>query len=157
MGPCFSPLSTTVHPAPRIGRCGRYLKRDGPVTQSLYKCEALLRAMALLQLKDPSELFLKRRVLLPGSRFLSRRDMTLKLLKVMQNHISFFLMHVIISFAAEEAGQLCQEERHNITYYASWILQEKAKLLFHLPCVSILCLLSGEVSICRVISPPNAD
>ena len=33
--------------------------------------------MVLLQLKDPLELFMKRREFLPGSGFLSRRDMTL--------------------------------------------------------------------------------
>ena len=33
--------------------------------------------MVLLQLKDPLELFVKRREFLPGSGFLSRRDMTL--------------------------------------------------------------------------------
>ena len=39
--------------------------------------------MVILQLKDPLELyvFVKRREFLPGSMFLSRRDMTLKLLK----------------------------------------------------------------------------
>ena len=33
--------------------------------------------MVLLQLKDPFELFAKRREFLPGSGFLSRRDMNL--------------------------------------------------------------------------------
>ena len=32
--------------------------------------------MVLLQLKDPLELFVKSREILPGSGFLSRRDMT---------------------------------------------------------------------------------
>ena len=32
--------------------------------------------MALLEIKDPLELFMKRREFLPGSGFLSRRDMT---------------------------------------------------------------------------------
>ena len=39
------------------------------------------QSMVLLQLKDPLELFVKRREFLPSSGFLSRRDMTLKLLK----------------------------------------------------------------------------
>ena len=34
-------------------------------------------SMVLLQLKDPLELFVKSREFLPGSGFLSRRDMTL--------------------------------------------------------------------------------
>ena len=37
-------------------------------------CEGL--SMVLPQLKDPLELFVKRRGFLPGSGFLSRRDMT---------------------------------------------------------------------------------
>ena len=44
---------------------------------SLNKCLACGGlSMVLLQLKDPLELFMKSREFLPGSRFLSRRDMT---------------------------------------------------------------------------------
>ena len=45
---------------------------------ALYKCAVLLGAlyMVILQLKDPLELFVKRREFLPGSGFLSRRDLS---------------------------------------------------------------------------------
>ena len=46
--------------------------------------------MALLQLKDPLELFMKRRKFLPGSRFLSRRDMTVAVERDINPH-SFLL------------------------------------------------------------------
>ena len=45
-----------------------------PNTINVRRCGGL--SMVLLQLKDPLELFVKRREFLPGSRFLSCRNMT---------------------------------------------------------------------------------
>ena len=50
----------------KAGWPGRYI--------NVWHCGGL--SMVLLQLKDPLELFIKRKEFLPGSRFLSRRDMT---------------------------------------------------------------------------------
>ena len=51
---------------PQAGLPGRYI--------NVRRCGGL--PMVLLQLKDPLELFVKSREFLPGSGFLSRRDMT---------------------------------------------------------------------------------
>ena len=52
---------------PQAGWPGRYI--------NVWPCR-WLSSMVLMQLKDPLELFVKRREFLPGSGFLSRRDMT---------------------------------------------------------------------------------
>ena len=51
---------------------------ESPLAWSLYKCAALCRAvlMVFLQLKDPLDLFIKRRKFLPSFGFLSHCDMT---------------------------------------------------------------------------------
>ena len=46
--------------------------------------------MVLLQLKDPLELLVKRREFLPGSRFLSRRAMTLVVVSDVKTHSFLF-------------------------------------------------------------------
>ena len=51
---------------PQAGWPGRYI--------NVRRCGGL--SMVLLQLKDPLQLFVKRREFLPGSGFLSRRNMT---------------------------------------------------------------------------------
>ena len=58
-------------PGSQAGWPGRYI--------NVRRCGRL--PMVLLQQKDPLELFVKSREFLPGSGFLSRGDMTLKLLK----------------------------------------------------------------------------
>ena len=61
-------MGSTLHWVPNIeGWPGRYI--------IVRRCVAL--SIVLLQLKDPLELFVKRRGFLSGSGFLSRRDMTL--------------------------------------------------------------------------------
>ena len=60
----------------QAGWPGRYI--------NVRHCRGLL--MVLLQQKDPLELFVKSREFLPGSGFLSRRDMT-QLLKATKNQI----------------------------------------------------------------------
>ena len=45
-----------------------------------------------MQLKEPLELFLKRREFLPGSMLLSRRDMTSPVKSSIKNLPSFFLL-----------------------------------------------------------------
>ena len=51
---------------PQAGWPGRYI--------NVRRCRGL--SMVLMQLTDPLELFVKSREILPGSEFLSRRDMT---------------------------------------------------------------------------------
>ena len=63
---CISNSATRSQNDPQAGGPGRYI--------NVRRCGGL--PMVLL-LKDPLELFLKIREFLPGSGFLSRRDMTL--------------------------------------------------------------------------------
>ena len=62
----ISNTATRSQNDPQAGGPGRYI--------NVRHCGGL--SMVLLQLKDPLELFLKSREFLPGSGFLSRRDMT---------------------------------------------------------------------------------
>ena len=53
--------------------------------------------MVRLQLIDFLELYLKRAEFLPGSRYLSRRDMTLTVESDVKNH---FLLHPLLAFSS---------------------------------------------------------